>query len=448
MTAFNHLSGLRLLLLAVLFPVSVYAQATAPADEVRPVKSVNASALPVILKGSQVPALIGTSALNISAFACYGDAFRQVIIQVDELNADERVTSPDPRSKIAKDDQPGVLDPNDEVLFMLHDAGNSCGKERLARARGALVEVKLSPSYLKEPVYIYLLGGDSAVAPSGKRLVRWDDDNQTAYAGGYIWGYDKTHPFMSNRISFTELRGRSEEDMLDRLKVRIKVKTIGNLLNLKVTEDDIDSEIVGVRAGPIRVTREQNLVIHSVPGFDITALVSFQHFERLWRADVRIRFPKSAAMFVSSMDVAFLHDFTDLKGLRLATSTVPQGTSIDGKMLDEEKTIEFGAEPWYFITGNGANQITAIDLDPSLKLITSVVFIDDPDYSDPPESIKGGLPSVGYQYTGWENLQAKTYHFGANITFLSGFPEGGATGYYKTLRAPLKVEARKLEAGE
>ncbi len=417
----------------------------AQAPDTRPVRSNSAVSLPVVLKGTQVTPLLGAPAANISAVACYGDQLRPVTVQVDELNAAERVTNTDPRSKVAKDDQPGTLDANDEIVFMLRDTGNLCSPERLARARGTLVEVKLSPAFLKEPVYVYLLAGDTAVAPAGQPLVRFDMAEQTAYAGGYIWGYDRKQPFMSNRISFRDLTGRGDEDVLDRLKVRINVKSLGNLLNLRVTEEDIRSEVDGIRTGPLRVTREHTLIIKSVPGFDITALVSFQHFERLWRANVRIIFPKSAAMFVSSLDVAFLHDFTNLKGLKLATSALPGGTLIDGRMLDEEKTIEFGAEPWYFISGGGANQITSIDLDPSLKLKSSVVFIDDPDATDPPEDLRGGLPSVGYQYTGWENLKAQTYYFGANIAFLPGFPEGGAAGYYRVLRSPLRPEVRKVE---
>ncbi len=429
-------------LLAAAFSTAAVAQERVQS----PVRSVNASVLPVIVKGSQVPALLGAPVVNFSGVACYGDAIRPVTVQVDEVNLENRVTTPDPKSRLAKDDQPGILDTNDELLFMLKDAGNACPPEKLARARGTLAEVKLTAHHLKEPVYVYVLAGDTAVAP-GQPLVRFDSEQQIAWAGGYSWGYDKNQPFMTNRMVFSDMRDRGQEDVLDRLKVRINVKSLGSLISMKITEDNITSVVDGLKAGPLRVTREHTIKIHSVPGFEITALVAFQHFERLWRANVRILMPKSAAMFVSSMDVAFLHDFTDLRGIRLATSALPAGTLIDGKMLDAEKTIEFGPDPWYFVSGNGANQITTIDLDPSLKLKTSVVFIDDPDYADPPESVKGGLPSVGYQYTGWENLEAKTYTFGANIAFLSGFPEGGGAGYYKVLRAPIKIETRKIELG-
>ncbi|MCW5828795.1 MAG: hypothetical protein KIT79_05715 [Deltaproteobacteria bacterium] len=410
-----------------------------------PRQPVNAGVFPVTVRAAEVPWLIGTQAINLSAFSCFEGKLMPVPVQVDEVNTEGRIASLDPRSRIARDDPPGILDADDEIVFMLRDTGKPCEQERLERARGTLTEIRITAPYLATPGILYLLSGSQPVAPPALYL-RYDSVSSQVSTSAYSWGYAADRPFMTDRVVFADLRGRETQDVMDRFKLRVRVKAVSNLMQLRLNEDEMESDLEGVRAGPIRVTRELAVRVKTVPGFTIPAVVTMQHYERLWRVRVRLRIPGAAALFVNSLDMSLIHDFIDLKGLKLATSAVPQGTSIDGRMLDSERTMEFGSEPWFYIAGQGLQLMTSIDLEPGLKLKQAVYLVDDPELREPPESVPGGLPSVGYQFLGWENLEARWYEFAANIAMLPGLPEGGASGYYRALRAPMKIETRQIAA--
>ena len=61
---------------------------------------------------------------------------------------------------------------------------------------------------------------------------------------------------MLDRWIAHEWKGKENLDLLDRQKARFRVKTLGSLLTLNITEDDFDTTLEGVRAGPVRVVRE------------------------------------------------------------------------------------------------------------------------------------------------------------------------------------------------
>ncbi|MEW6776149.1 MAG: hypothetical protein AB1405_07640, partial [Bdellovibrionota bacterium] len=361
---------------------------------------------------------------------------------------DGRVLPPGGSPALEKDEQPGVIDANDEIIFLLKDLAGPCPEEQLAAAKGDLTVLRASAANLRAPAFAYLLLAEKSFLPSDTP-VAYDASTDTVTTDGYFWGYDSKRPFHYSRMGYADLQGRSKEDLLDRLKVRMRVKALGSMVQLLFKEDEIESRLDGVRWGPVRVVREVWAQIKPVPGLAIPLTIRFAHYPRLWQASVKFRMPQMAALSVSSMDVALIHDFVDLRGIRLSTSGLSQGTVIDGKMIEQERSLDLGPQPWFMISGLGLNQVTVVDLEPGLNLRATALFVEGgAEVADRPEEVPGGLPSVGYGFTGWENLKARTYAFGANIAALPGFPEGGGTGFYRTLRTPIDVQVTTREGAK
>ena len=193
---------------------------------------------------------------------------------------------------------------------------------------------------------------------------------------------------------------------------------------------------------PIRVIRDVNLRVTPVPGLTINAFVIFTHYERYWDAVVHFKMPGPAAMFTSSLDVTFFQDFTNLNGVQFSTAALPKGALIDGRMLEMERSMAFGDNPWSQITGRGITFLTIIQYDQRLSLAGRVQFIDDPNHRSPPEDNVGASPLIGFELTNWENLKAQWYSFSAQEAFLTGFPEGGGNGFYQTMRTAPTVKSR------
>ncbi|MCB0218695.1 MAG: hypothetical protein KDH09_03295, partial [Chrysiogenetes bacterium] len=192
----------------------------------------------------------------------------------------------------------------------------------------------------------------------------------------------------------------------------------------------------------IRVIRDLSLRVTPVPGLTIEAFVIFTHYERYWDAVVHFKMPGPAAMFTSSLDVTFFQDFINLTGVQLSTAALPQGAIIDGRMLEIERSMEFGDQPWSLLTGRGLTLLIGIHYDRRLKLSGRAYLIDDARYESPPEDKVGSLPMIGFELTNWEDLKAQWYSFSAQEAFLTGFPEGGGNGLYKTMHTAPTVKSR------
>lgn len=415
----------------------------APAGALESNTPTNSSVLPVVVAGAEFPGLIGESPLKLSAISCAGGSPKPIRFQVDDVNAKGDVVAPDATDELEPDEQPGLIDETDELVLMLADLGGPCSAGQLAKMSGRVFAIELAADYLKAPAHAYLLLSERGYVPSGAAL-NYDPKTHTVKTSSYLWGYRPENPFHYDRMAYTDIQGSGYKDIFDRLKVRFTVRPVGGLVTLHVDADEFDSRLLGMRVGPVRGVRELALEIEAVPGFAVPVRITFVHYERMWVAKVRFTMPGRAALFTSSMDFKLLHDFTDFKGLTFSTSALAQGSRIDGQMIEIERSLEFGPEPWYFLSGRGLNQVTVVELDPNLKLTAAAVLIDSETAGDPPEDVPGGLPSIGYQFLGMEDLEARTYRFSAHIGVLPGFPERGGTGFYRTIKAPMRVKVRPV----
>src|SRR5437016_2509917 len=75
---------------------------------------------PLIVKGSQVAALVGMRIDGIEVLAMGRTGLEPIPFQVDEVLPDGRYALPDGPDPVA-DDSPGIVDPNDEIVLMISD---------------------------------------------------------------------------------------------------------------------------------------------------------------------------------------------------------------------------------------------------------------------------------------------------------------------------------------
>lgn len=399
--------------------------------------------LPIVLSAKDVPALDGARIVSLSGFSCRGERPEPLLFQVDERNGQGRYVSSEASGALARDESPGVLDANDEIVFMASELGEPCSAEALARVRGRLLEIQIAGENYPDPGHVYLLVGEKGYVPN-RTLIDYDTATSTVRTDAYTMGYDPDLPFIYKTLTYADLKGRAKEDILDRLKVRIEARALGSLVTLRFDEEDFDATLDALKRGPIRVIREMTVHVPVAPGVSVTASVTFLHYERLWQGIVTLDIPDTVATVTSSMDVALIHDFVDLRGLKLSTSGLPQGTLIDGRMIELERNLKLTGDTWFMLTGGGLYEVTTIEFDRSLKLEPTALFVDGNEETAPPEDHPGGLPSVGLEFLDWQNLKPGIHSFSAHMAQLPSFPNGGGGGFYKTLHAPQAITTREI----
>ncbi|MCB0220300.1 MAG: hypothetical protein KDH09_11435, partial [Chrysiogenetes bacterium] len=406
----------------------------------------NTSVLPLVIKADQVPDLLGVNPLQLSAFACTGDdRIAPVLFQVDEFDAAGHVRASAGDSADAEE-SPGVIDENDEIVMMIGDLGPPCSDEQLSDVRGRLVPVSAESSYLSRPGWVYFVVAERSARVS-RRYVRYSSAEDQVSAEGYDIRYEPRNPLIADYFVSHDMKSLVGENILDRQKFRFTARTLGDLVSIGIDEDDLESTLSAVRVGPVRIVREIHSVMTPVPGLTISADVTYLYYARVWEIRVAVHLPQAAALFTSSLDAVASMDYRDKLGIRLSTSAHPGGVLIDGKMLASERSLSLGDEFWYFETGEGINLVAVLSMEKDIPIAPRVHLIDGPDPANPPEAEPGGYPELGWELLGWEDLQARTYHFGILIASLPGFPERGGRGFYHVLQAPIRISQGRSTDG-
>lgn len=403
-------------------------------------------ALALVIRGDQLSELEGVEAARLSAFACKGGLPSSLMFQFDERDAAGLFVGNAATGR-QRDDTPGVIDANDEFAFMLTDVGESCPPAILARSAGTVYEIRADRPSLQEPGYLYLLLGERGMLPS-RPLIRYDAASDTMTSDILAVGFDPKNPIIVNHLALAEYRPRPRVNLLDRLKIRFTGRALRDLISLSIDESEVDAEILAARSGTLRAIREIAIAVQPVPGFSIKGHVTFVLYRRHAEIFVTVDVPKAGALFVSSLDLEIGLDFIDLRGTRVSTNSLPEGVLVDGAMIAQENNLSLGDEPWVFIGGNGINMLGYIDPDPKMGVTAAANFLDSRDALEPPESVPGTLPKIGYFFKNWQNVKAGSYRLFAYYGILPGFPEGGGSGFYKVTHESTSVQVRLVGAKE
>ncbi|MCW5829606.1 MAG: hypothetical protein KIT79_09865 [Deltaproteobacteria bacterium] len=411
----------------------------AAAQSRQSIPATSLSPRPVVITGKQVSGVTGLPIESISLARCVQNSLAALPFQIDERNADGYIVPGQPHPSVKPDEQPGIFDDNDEIVFMFREITPGCETlpEGIAEK---VIPVRIESEYFNPPRYIYVLV-NAARKPPVPVYVRHDPVRDRTSSPFFEFGYDPKNAAIFDHLVISQIRGLEKANIIDRLKVRIISRAVADLITIRLNEDHLKSTLYGYRAGPLRVSRLVNVVLTPVPGFTIPVTVETTQYDRLWDARVSFTLPRSLTALMSSQEMFFIVDFRDLRGTTFVTVANPQGAVIDGITQDEEKQLNLGAEHWFFITGRGANALMMMDTSPNLQLKFRADFVDDATYANPPENVVGGLPSAGFHLTGWEQIRSGSYWFFGRFVTLPGFPEDGGAGWYQAFNSPIKTIA-------
>jgi hypothetical protein len=170
---------------------------------------------PIVISGADVSLLLYEENTSIAAFAWLDGAFQPLPLQIDERGPDG--------GYFGDDEYPGVLDANDELVFMAEDAGEQvapcCWLEGADAVR---TEVAVLDPLDGARGWVYLFTGhDLPRSPADYvQITGWEPF--AVHTDRYEHRYEK-----GNADILTELRilppAGNGTDMLDRFKIRMKL---------------------------------------------------------------------------------------------------------------------------------------------------------------------------------------------------------------------------------
>jgi hypothetical protein len=235
-----------------------------------------------------------------------------------------------------------------------------------------------------------------------------------------------------------------DANLLDRFKVRATATFLWGLIRLSRNEDDLSTEFVGWRQGPIRIIRRQRQWVRIGWGIRSPTFGSYTYFYRDFaELPVSLRLNFKPTYFFGNIVIRAVLDFRDLRGWSVLTPSAAAPILIDGHMTEQKEALNRLSDRWFGLLGPQITLVQDMDVSSSLVSVERRLFYrEDAVHSDPPEEVPGQEPGIGYQLDRWEHVGAGTHQL-RSISY--ALPAGlDVRAFMKARSTPLQAAMHAL----
>lgn len=391
---------------------------------------------PASLRGAEAACLLGASIERLAVLAC-SERCAPIAWQLDERDGEDRPAldrGPEPNS----DDSPGVLDDNDEILWMLEDAGRRIDTDEVPVLADCVLEVRLRLGELER--WVYAFASRTPGPPRSPAMyVEYDPERDVVTGGRAIVGFRGATP---QYFALRSVDAEPPRNLLDRLKVRAYARFLG-LIPLWRNEDDLQTEFVAWKVGPIRVIRRQRQWVRLGWGLRTPIFrndsFSYRDFSEL-PVSLRLNFPPT--YFFLGIEIQGVLDFRDLRGWRLRTDRSNGPLPIGSITARQRTLLEQSSGDWFALFGDEVTLIQTLSVSPSLATVKRRLVYREEPAALPPEADRGEHPGVGYRLTDWGAVD-RGVHWFTSTSYVA--PPGYDVERFLAERsAELSIEPRPL----
>ncbi len=408
----------------------------------------------IIVYGKELTHNLNKKINGLSLFAFTKGKFQPVPFQVDEIDpAGEWVLTSIP--ECLKDEiQPdmdkdsGLLDENDELVFMIRDAGARAGKSLFPKDAGPADEIELTDPVTGSRVWIYLFSFSANPPASTVDYIKCDPLKGQILTDSYDLKFQDDLPAFPSYLSI-----RGSENIIDRVKLRVKVKIFG--IPFTLDESNLISKVSLYKDGPIRTIRRTRNTIKFMGIFRTpSAGVEMVSYNKICILPMRVQIPFSIKSFKSvfSSKIRAGADFCNDHGWKFKTNTHRNWINIDGKMDDEENAMNGEPLSWFALAGDGKAFIVRLIIDrkpdgskQDSPFNPTLYYMDNDKAADPPEFVPGQSPNVNYWMNGFEDLTKGTLYFYAIFYIMDNYADGMENKYLQILDNPVKISVNPSE---
>jgi hypothetical protein len=217
---------------------------------------------PVVIVGSQTPDLLGTSVTKIVVFKFVeaSGTWVQIPFQIDERTAGGDFFTADD----------GLWDTNDQLAFMAQDCGDQAFPTQWAPGTNQTTrqEVVVTDPLTGNVAWAYVYTAPSVTPVSTMYMTYSGTSSNTITGQNYQIDFLDGKPNIQTAMRITPAGGGDATDLLDRSKARITIRVI---FDLKYTEEDLNSTIVGTKLGPVRFIERFTSTLTGFNALDATA---------------------------------------------------------------------------------------------------------------------------------------------------------------------------------
>lgn len=399
----------------------------------------------VTIKGEDLGALQGQAFDKFSVMAMKDGKLAPIPYQFDDMN--DKGLPYAPGGHLPIDGEEGIIEAQDELVFMLRDAGDEAGGDQLSAPAGkAVAEIKISGDGVTRYAYVY----QDNPQRSDKSYTHVDPESGLIKTDAWSLRLSKEYdPVRALVWEDMVINSHSpDQNLLDTLKVRA-VAALG-FVGATISERNalFPSAITGVKNGPVRSIFVADASVKILGIQILEAGADFVVSRNSLMVPVLATIPGAAAA-LSSLEFQISLDFHELEGMRVWSAEGPTQPVVAGQ-TSEDAANQLALTP--------SNAWLAIDHPGGAEIIANAYFPGehepgrvDPLYkdaamgsdADEPERFPGSHPQVGFVLA--EIPTGVDIALGINLYFPEGMIDSGYPGgeVEKVLK-PLPVTVTSL----
>lgn len=404
---------------------------------------------PVVIKGKEVPELIGQPVGDISVMVVRGGRMQPIPFQIDEMDQKGWVYLPDVSPNKVEGTY-GRIDPVDALVFMYRDTGY----EPYAPARHGAVEGRIVRELVFEHQdkqrYAYLVQGDARRNPAD--YVSFDA--KTGVSNNTYYQF-RTNP--ANFLDFQDFRAnvgpRQDKRVLDAIYGELETGVFTAWPKLRFnTLDNIRPELIFAKDGPVRATGllKLRIVVAGIPVFNILSQVTLYDQGIVLPVSLQIPGGEVLTRVLNQPRFYLALDFNDIQGghVNAAGSRDPDGHAlVDGKLSELERTATISHEKnWLWMDSRlGWDVFARFDLPPGWPEDLGLLYEDDPRAMTSWEHFPGATPRIGIDARGFP-VGKLDISLIARLWFPDTVGAGGPRRFAEEVQAPPRWRAREFSA--
>ncbi len=406
---------------------------------------------PVLIEGGWLPEFQGVDIKRLRLFSVQDGELLPIRFQIDEKTVEGGWILPYGKKNNLSESN-GRLDGQDIIFFMAKDAGDKVGTENCLPEAQKVREIMLQDPKDQTQGWVYLaLYSDKApdLCPLPDYVI-YDTEHEVISSSctraQYLVTDDDLHTSFFVHHSIPPSAGGSGENLVDRLKFRVEIRFLFNLIPIILNEEMLGSDLISYIKGPIRVLRRYEQFVKLPFGLRaVKSLVDIELYESVSMTPIEIQIPKGLNRLVSSVTIHYGTDYSPTAiGSFFRNSENENIMTVDGKMSDIEKNFVSTRDHWRIFYGPHGTLMTRTFFPPKLLEWTEVRqgYLDDLTSHEPPEKYPG---SVGHAFTEIyaTSVHSGGYHFFLEFCFPPFYKPGDELAYLHIRDYPLKIHLQE-----
>jgi len=420
---------------------------TAAAHEPEPI-TLDRDLDQVVVAGRELTKALGRPISSLRLMAFSGGALVTIPFQIDELDVNGQYVMRRPGGKVDRDSDNGMVDSNDELIFMAHDCGDQGDVKAAAPNSAAFDEISVKDAQTGVKVFAYLVVfSGSPPAPSATSYMKYSElaGYDELVSPHYTLRFSEDDVFM-NAMIIHPSAGGSGKDIIDRIKMRSSVGMLSGMVEVDKTEEDFVHKVTGVVTGPVRVIRQSETRLTLVLGLKSpAAIVNGSFYPNCFQFPSVLAMPFRMDLIADDAYMRQGWDLTlDAKGFKFYSNLNKKPVVMDGKMSPEEVELSNNREVllWGLFTGPAGTFTFKGEWNQQDSPIKALLYYED-DLSklEPPEEVPG-IMGFAYQLEDLLKMGGKAYPFNVVNYVIPNF-DGDIERALRPYDRPLEVRVNR-----